>query len=47
MQREEGRRNEDVALSLTQAQLISVAMMIAGGVWLLIAFRRAPRPATA
>ena len=29
------RRNDDVALGLTQAQLISVAMMIAGGVWLL------------
>ena len=28
------RRNDDVALGLTQAQLISVAMMIAGGVWL-------------
>jgi len=41
------RRNEDVALGLTQAQLISVAMMIVGGVWLLVAFRRAPRPATA
>ncbi len=41
------RRNDDVALGLTQAQLISVAMMIAGGVWLLLAFRRAPRPAPA
>jgi phosphatidylglycerol:prolipoprotein diacylglycerol transferase len=41
------RRNDDVALGLTQAQLISVAMMIAGGVWLLVASRRAPRPATA
>ena len=41
------RRNDDVALGLTQAQLISVAMMIAGGVWLLVAFRRSPRPATA
>jgi phosphatidylglycerol---prolipoprotein diacylglyceryl transferase len=41
------RRNDDVALSLTQAQLISVVMMIAGGVWLLVASRRAPRPATA
>ena len=41
------RRNDDVALGLTQAQLISLAMMIAGGVWLLVAFRRAPRPATA
>ena len=28
------RRNDDVALGLTQAQLISLAMMIAGGVWL-------------
>jgi phosphatidylglycerol---prolipoprotein diacylglyceryl transferase len=28
------RRNDDVALGLTQAQLLSVAMMIAGGVWL-------------
>src|SRR4051812_6499885 len=41
------RRNEDVALGLTQAQLISVAMMIAGGVWLLVGLRRVPRPATA
>jgi phosphatidylglycerol---prolipoprotein diacylglyceryl transferase len=41
------RRNDDVALGLTQAQLISVVMMIAGGVWLLVASRRAPRPATA
>jgi len=40
------RRNDDVAIGLTQAQLISVAMMIVGGVWLLVAFRRAPRPAT-
>ena len=41
------RRNEDVALGLTQAQLISLVMMIAGAVWLLLAFRRSPRPATA
>jgi phosphatidylglycerol---prolipoprotein diacylglyceryl transferase len=41
------RRNSDAALGLTQAQLISVVMMIAGAVWLLLAFRRAPRPATA
>jgi phosphatidylglycerol:prolipoprotein diacylglycerol transferase len=41
------RRNSDVALGLTQAQLVSVAMMIAGGVWLALAFRRAPRPAPA
>ena len=28
------RRNDDVALGLTQAQLLSLAMMLAGGVWL-------------
>ena len=41
------RRNEDVALGLTQAQLISVAMIVAGAVWL--AAKRAPDrpPATA
>ncbi len=41
------RRNSDVALGLTQAQLVSLAMMIAGGAWLALAFRRTPRPATA
>jgi phosphatidylglycerol---prolipoprotein diacylglyceryl transferase len=41
------RRNGDVAIGLTQAQLISLVMMIAGGLWLLLASRRAPRPATA
>ena len=41
------RRNEDVAIGLTQAQLISLAMIIAGALWLLLASRRAPRPATA
>jgi phosphatidylglycerol:prolipoprotein diacylglycerol transferase len=41
------RRNNDVALGLTQAQLISLVMMIVGGVWLLLAARREPRPATA
>jgi phosphatidylglycerol:prolipoprotein diacylglycerol transferase len=41
------RRNSDEALGLTEAQLISVLMMIAGAVWLLLAFRRMPRPATA
>jgi phosphatidylglycerol:prolipoprotein diacylglycerol transferase len=41
------RRNSDVAIGLTQAQLISLVMMIVGGVWLLVAFRRVPRPATA
>lgn len=34
------RRNDDVALGLTQAQLLSVAMMLAGGIWLLVARRR-------
>ena len=29
------RRNDDVALGLTQAQLLSVAMMLVGGVWLV------------
>jgi phosphatidylglycerol---prolipoprotein diacylglyceryl transferase len=41
------RRNDDVAIGLTQAQLISLVMMIAGAVWLALAFRRAPRPAPA
>jgi phosphatidylglycerol---prolipoprotein diacylglyceryl transferase len=39
------RRNDDVAIGLTQAQLISVAMIVAGGLWLLLASRRTPRPA--
>ena len=33
------RRNDDVALGLTQAQLLSVAMILAGGVWLLVKAR--------
>jgi phosphatidylglycerol:prolipoprotein diacylglycerol transferase len=33
------RRNEDVALGLTQAQLLSVAMILAGGAWLALAAR--------
>ena len=41
------RRNGDVALGLTQAQLFSLVMMIAGGFWLALAYRRAPRPAPA
>jgi phosphatidylglycerol---prolipoprotein diacylglyceryl transferase len=42
------RRNDVVALGLTQAQLISVAMMLIGAGWLLWAYyRQAPRPATA
>jgi phosphatidylglycerol:prolipoprotein diacylglycerol transferase len=34
------RRNDDVALGLTQAQLLSVAMMVAGVAWILVASRR-------
>ena len=34
------RRNDDVALGLTQAQLISVAMVVGGGLWLLLSARR-------
>jgi phosphatidylglycerol:prolipoprotein diacylglycerol transferase len=42
------RRNEDVALGLTQAQLFSVAMVIAGAVWLAVGLRRPPaEPAAA
>ena len=41
------RRNDDVAIGLTQAQLFSVAMIVAGGLWLLLAFRRTTRPAPA
>ncbi len=36
------RRNEDVALGLTQAQLLSVVMVLAGVVWLLVARGRGP-----
>ncbi len=42
------RRNDDVALGLTQPQLISVAMVVAGAVWLAaLRGRPAPPPATA
>ena len=41
------RRNDDVALGLTQAQLISVAMVIAGAAWLAFTRRRAGTPAAA
>jgi phosphatidylglycerol:prolipoprotein diacylglycerol transferase len=34
------RRNEDVALGLTQAQLISVVMVVAGGTWIAVIARR-------
>ena len=36
------RRNDDVAIGLTEAQLLSVAMMLAGGIW--IALRGGQRP---
>jgi phosphatidylglycerol:prolipoprotein diacylglycerol transferase len=41
------RRNEDVALGLTQAQLISVAMILAGAIWLAAKRTSAPPPAPA
>ena len=34
------RRNDDVALGLTQAQLLSVAMMLGGGIWFAVKARR-------
>lgn len=34
------RRNDEVALGLTQAQLISVAMIVAGAAWLIARARR-------
>jgi phosphatidylglycerol---prolipoprotein diacylglyceryl transferase len=34
------RRNEDVLLGLTQAQVISIAMMLAGGIWIARVARR-------
>ena len=44
------RRNDDVLLGLTQAQLLSLAMIAAGGAWLLVksrqgSLRRGPVPA--
>jgi len=39
------RRNDEVVLGLTQPQLISVVMILAGGIWLWLGLRR--RPATA
>jgi len=41
------RRNDDVAIGLTQAQLISVAMVLAGGVWLALGLRGGKRPTPA
>jgi phosphatidylglycerol:prolipoprotein diacylglycerol transferase len=34
------RRNDDVVLGLTQAQLLSVAMMLIGGAWIVVKARR-------
>jgi phosphatidylglycerol:prolipoprotein diacylglycerol transferase len=40
------RRNDDVALGLTQAQLLSVAMIVAGVAWIVVKARRGElRPA--
>jgi phosphatidylglycerol---prolipoprotein diacylglyceryl transferase len=41
------RRNDDVALGLTQAQLISVGMIVAGGIWLAHGRRRPSPPVPA
>jgi phosphatidylglycerol:prolipoprotein diacylglycerol transferase len=41
------RRNADVFLGLTQPQLVSVAMMLVGGVWLVHLRRAQAAPATA
>jgi phosphatidylglycerol---prolipoprotein diacylglyceryl transferase len=44
------RRNEDALLGLTEAQLLSLVMIVAGGAWLLVklrqgSLRRGPAPA--
>jgi phosphatidylglycerol---prolipoprotein diacylglyceryl transferase len=36
------RRNDDVLLGLTQAQLVSVAMIVAGVVWIALVARKGP-----
>ena len=41
------RRNDDLAVGLTEAQLISVAMILAGGLWLALGRRRPTPPAPA
>ncbi len=41
------RRNDEVAAGLTQPQLISVAMILAGGAWLAVSRGRLRQPATA
>lgn len=41
------RRNDDVALGLTQPQLISIAMVVGGAAWLALGSRRQSQPAPA
>lgn len=41
------RRNEDLALGLTEAQLVSVVMIVGGAVWLALGLQRQPRPLAA
>jgi phosphatidylglycerol---prolipoprotein diacylglyceryl transferase len=41
------RRNEEVVAGLTQPQLISLAMVVAGGIWIALHRGRAPAPAAA
>jgi phosphatidylglycerol:prolipoprotein diacylglycerol transferase len=36
------RRNDDIALGLTQAQWFSVAMIAAGATWMIVVARRGP-----
>jgi len=38
------RRNDDVAIGLTEAQLLSVAMMLVGGIWFALRGGRRPSP---
>jgi phosphatidylglycerol:prolipoprotein diacylglycerol transferase len=41
------RRNQDAALGLTQPQLVAIAMMLAGGAWLVFRDGALRAPATA
>jgi phosphatidylglycerol:prolipoprotein diacylglycerol transferase len=41
------RRNDDLALGLTEAQLVSIAMIVGGGIWLAIGLRRPSEPVPA
>ena len=38
------RRNDDVAIGLTEAQLLSLAMMLAGGIWFALKGGQRPDP---